>query len=96
MTNKDVKTGRQDLLKEWDGCTLDMMFQIDVTEVKTGEEETLLIYVYIDRDTSEINCDFNLNFPFETEIDETLDYNLEGLLESITQDRNFTEEYYQR
>ena len=77
--------------EEWDNCSLMKLFEIEVIDTKTGEDEYLL--VIIECNNGILSCDFYLDFPFETDIDMSLDYNLCGLYEAITSDRNFMQQY---
>ena len=81
--------------KEW-GEMLErgimQMFEYEVYSLEDEENNYLLVNISIDNNGN-LQHDFSLDFPFETEVDMSLDYNLEGLSEALTTDRNFTELY---
>ena len=80
--------------EKWNNCSRMKLFEIEVIDNITNEENYLI--VNLDCNEGVLSCDFNLEFPFETDTDMSLDYNLEGLYEAITTDRNFTDQYDQR
>ena len=80
--------------EEWNNCSRMKLFEIEVIDIETGEDEYLL--VNIECNNGILSCDFYLDFPFETDTDMSLNYNLCGLYEAIKSDRNFTQQYQLR
>ena len=80
--------------EEWDNCTRMKLFEIEVIDIETCEDDYLIVNVECNNGI--LSCDFYLDFPFETDTDTSLDYNLIGLYEAITNDRNFTQQYRDR
>lgn len=70
------------------------LFELEIVDLSTDENDYLLVNITMSK-LGVLSCDFNLDFPFEMDVTQTLDWHLEGLHEAITQDSNFQDQYSQ-